>query len=263
MATMAVKLLPTRPWRPPHRWYSVRAPALQTQPSTKDKTLADLKGWTPDIPNPEVQVYGHVRSRKKLGQVSFVNITDGSSMRPLQAVVPRSLTAGYVVLVVPSVPMLRFYSLSPGSAVHMKGVWHVKRDHAEMIKLNGQSASAEETSTVYEQDSLPLTEASMQAVDSAQSDVSSSENISNVDPEAAAQVSRELQVSHVEVLGESDAQVGRRADITLSNADVNCRRTQFKTSTSHLRACAIFLICAPVCLSTRRSCGSVQMLPLS
>ncbi|KAH8175005.1 tRNA synthetases class II (D, K and n) domain-containing protein [Sarocladium implicatum] len=136
------------------RCYSVRAPALNTIPTTKDKSLADLKGWAPDGPSPEIKVYGHVRSVKKLAQHMFVNITDGSSMRPLQAVVPRSLDL----------------EIRPGSAVCLEGKWLVKAATSTDANIRGASAP-------------PATE-----------------------PPPSTQPSGELQVSHVEVLGPSDAQ---------------------------------------------------------
>lgn len=97
MATMSFSRFPIWQLRVARRCYSVRASGLPTFPSKKDTTLADLRSWTPGGPSPEIKVYGHVRSVKKLAQHMFVNITDGSSMRPLQAVVPRSLNSEYAL----------------------------------------------------------------------------------------------------------------------------------------------------------------------
>lgn len=62
------------------------------------KTVADLKTWHPETNVPDVQVCGWVRSVRKSSGVRFVDITDGSSMRPVQAVVDKSLAVEYVAL---------------------------------------------------------------------------------------------------------------------------------------------------------------------
>jgi asparaginyl-tRNA synthetase len=59
-------------------------------------TVADLKEWQPGRLVSDVQVCGWVRSVRKSASVRFVDITDGSSMRPVQAVVDKSLAAEYV-----------------------------------------------------------------------------------------------------------------------------------------------------------------------
>lgn len=62
------------------------------------KTVADLKAWPVETNVPDVQVCGWVRSVRKSSGVRFVDITDGSSMRPVQAVVDKSLAVEYVAL---------------------------------------------------------------------------------------------------------------------------------------------------------------------
>lgn len=53
------------------------------------KNVADLKAWTPQVNVADVEVCGWVRSVRKSSGVRFVDVTDGSSMRPLQAVVDK------------------------------------------------------------------------------------------------------------------------------------------------------------------------------
>ena len=57
------------------------------------KNIADLKSWRPAEPKPDVEIYGWVRSVRKSSAVRFVDITDGSSMRPVQVVVDKQLSA--------------------------------------------------------------------------------------------------------------------------------------------------------------------------
>lgn len=75
------------------RSYSVRIPGDGRGDVT---TVADLKEWQPGRLVSDVQVCGWVRSVRKSASVRFVDITDGSSMRPVQAVVDKSLAAEYV-----------------------------------------------------------------------------------------------------------------------------------------------------------------------
>ncbi|KAJ4142561.1 asparaginyl-tRNA synthetase [Fusarium falciforme] len=70
------------------RPYSVRVPGE----CQKDiKTVAELKAWGPSTRIPDVEVSGWVRSVRKSSGVRFIDITDGSSMRPVQVVVDKSL----------------------------------------------------------------------------------------------------------------------------------------------------------------------------
>lgn len=90
--------LPIRPLPVARRCYSVRASAAasacaSTQPHTSIKTLADLKTWQPVVSDAHVEVCGWVRSVRKSSGVRFVDVTDGSSMRPVQAVVDKSLAS--------------------------------------------------------------------------------------------------------------------------------------------------------------------------
>lgn len=60
------------------------------------KTVSDLKAWSPGAPASDVEVCGWVRSVRKSSAVRFIDITDGSSMRPVQVVVDKTLAAEYV-----------------------------------------------------------------------------------------------------------------------------------------------------------------------
>lgn len=55
------------------------------------KTVSDLKGWSPGTHVSDVEVCGWVRSVRKSSAVRFIDITDGSSMRPVQVVVDKTL----------------------------------------------------------------------------------------------------------------------------------------------------------------------------
>lgn len=57
------------------------------------KTLADLKEFQPDHHVSDAEICGWVRSVRKSSGVRFVDVTDGSCMRPVQAVVDKTLAA--------------------------------------------------------------------------------------------------------------------------------------------------------------------------
>lgn len=58
------------------------------------KTVADLKAWRPEAQQTShVEVSGWVRSVRKSSAVRFVDVTDGSSIRPVQTVVDKALAA--------------------------------------------------------------------------------------------------------------------------------------------------------------------------
>lgn len=92
-------LLPTHP-RPsqrsqhgkitsPSRTYSVRALNETPWPI---RTIADLKTWKPaEGEEHEVEVNAWVKNVRKGAAVRFIDLSDGSSMRPVQAVVDRTL----------------------------------------------------------------------------------------------------------------------------------------------------------------------------
>ncbi|KAG5936956.1 hypothetical protein E4U53_000113 [Claviceps sorghi] len=113
--------------RPCNRKYSVRI--IGQQSWLPVRTVADLKEWRPETNAPDVEVCGWVRSVRKSSGVRFVDITDGSSMRPMQAVVEKSLAIG----------------MRPGAAVCVKGTWYNtvdrKTDAANEPSVPGHSAS--------------------------------------------------------------------------------------------------------------------------
>lgn len=57
------------------------------------KTIADLKEFQSSDGVSGVEVCGWVRSVRKSVGVRFVDVTDGSSMRPVQAVVDKALAS--------------------------------------------------------------------------------------------------------------------------------------------------------------------------
>ncbi|RSL38288.1 hypothetical protein CEP53_014995 [Fusarium sp. AF-6] len=86
------------------RPYSVRVPG---ECQKEIKTVAELKAWGPSTRVPDIEVCGWVRSVRKSSGVRFIDITDGSSMRPVQVVVDKSLAT----------------DMRPGAAVRLKGTW--------------------------------------------------------------------------------------------------------------------------------------------
>ncbi|PHH62069.1 hypothetical protein CDD81_7625 [Ophiocordyceps australis] len=104
----------------PCRRYSVRF-GCQAQPWSSMQTVADLAASNLEADVANVDVCGWVRSVRKSANVRFVDISDGSSMRPIQAVVDKSLAA----------------ELRPGAAVRLSGTWcnlHRQSDGAETGK---------------------------------------------------------------------------------------------------------------------------------
>lgn len=78
---------------PRPRCYSARVPGDDKRAV---RTLADIKEFRPSQHVSDIEVCGWVRSVRKSSGVRFVDLTDGSSMRPIQAVVDKSLSAEYV-----------------------------------------------------------------------------------------------------------------------------------------------------------------------
>ncbi|KAI9901272.1 hypothetical protein N3K66_003089 [Trichothecium roseum] len=97
------------------RSYSVRVLGDdETWSASPVKTVADLKSWKPDLGGarggevPDVEVSGWVRAVRKSSGVRFVDLVDGSSMRPVQAVVGKDLASDIRV----------------GAALNLRGKWH-------------------------------------------------------------------------------------------------------------------------------------------
>ncbi|RDA91835.1 hypothetical protein CP533_3653 [Ophiocordyceps camponoti-saundersi (nom. inval.)] len=88
-------------------------------PNSPIRNVADIKAWKPAVDVPHVEVCGWVRSVRKSSGVRFVDITDGSSMRPLQAVVDKALSG----------------DIRPGAAVRLNGT----------LKSTSRDASPEKT----------------------------------------------------------------------------------------------------------------------
>ncbi|OAA65272.1 asparaginyl-tRNA synthetase [Niveomyces insectorum RCEF 264] len=93
-------------------------------------SVAGWLAWKPADPVPDVAVQGFVRSVRSMKKWSFVTMGDGSSLAPLQAVVPANLADG----------------ITNGAAVRLEGVWapspgagqsHELRVHA--VKILGPS----------------------------------------------------------------------------------------------------------------------------
>ncbi|CCE31878.1 related to asn-tRNA synthetase, mitochondrial [Claviceps purpurea 20.1] len=148
------------------RTYSVRINGQQP-PSQAIRTVADLKAWRPATNVPDVEVCGWVRSVRKSPGVRFVDITDGSCMRPMQAVVDKALAT----------------DIRPGAAVRVKGTWHStadrQKDAADESPVSGHSHSHQQATHEYSGMSLDA---------------------------LGSQTLRELRVEAVDILGSSDHQ---------------------------------------------------------
>ncbi|EQL03788.1 Aminoacyl-tRNA synthetase, class II (D/K/N)-like protein [Ophiocordyceps sinensis CO18] len=159
----ASRLLPLSPTRR----YSVRIPG-ESQLSIK--TVADLKAWAPHANVPGVEVCGWVRSVRKSSAVRFVDVTDGSSMRPVQAVVDKKQST----------------DLRIGVAVRLRGTWYNAK--------NPPTREANVSSAPSPPSSAEPGEPPSRASDS--------------HPDAdATRPMHELQVNHVDILASSDPQV--------------------------------------------------------
>ncbi|OAQ71584.1 asparaginyl-tRNA synthetase Slm5 [Purpureocillium lilacinum] len=108
----------------PRRQYSVRIPA-DSPSASSITTVADLRAWHPTANVPDVQVCGWVRSVRKSSGVRFVDVTDGSSMRPVQAVIDKKLSA----------------DMRPGAAVRLKGTWFNVKTARVSQATDGEAAS--------------------------------------------------------------------------------------------------------------------------
>ncbi|KJZ71717.1 hypothetical protein HIM_08914 [Hirsutella minnesotensis 3608] len=154
----------------PRRCY-VRVPG-ECYPSIK--SVADLKAWEPAANVPDVQVCGWVRSVRKSSGVRFIDITDGSSMRPVQAVVDKR-QAG---------------DLRPGAAVSLVGTWCNTNNRPDAL-ANGSNGDSP----------------SLRDCDEPSSGPSQHDKESTATRDASAtQTPYELQVRDVEVLGSSNPQ---------------------------------------------------------
>ncbi|KAH7263494.1 hypothetical protein BKA59DRAFT_430956 [Fusarium tricinctum] len=128
---------------PQRRPYAVKVPGE----CQKDiKTVAELKTWGPSFHVPDVEVCGWVRSVRKSSGVRFIDITDGSSMRPVQVVVDKSLAT----------------DMRPGAAVRLKGTW--VDESRKQFAFNGLPEASDaknesETSAGPEQPELKVLEA--------------------------------------------------------------------------------------------------------
>ncbi|PNP45322.1 hypothetical protein TGAMA5MH_03046 [Trichoderma gamsii] len=180
------------------RCYSVRVPS---DGAGDIRTVADLKEWQPEGRVSDVQVCGWVRSVRKSSSVRFVDITDGSSMRPMQAVVDKSLAA----------------DIRPGAAVRLKGVWHSSASKllpsvesqddnlARRSPIAGAQALADHQLNLKNpgRGSEHASAASLPASTSVQEAEAPSITATSRG-QAQASATAELQVNEVEILGSSD-----------------------------------------------------------
>ncbi|KAL7790150.1 hypothetical protein V8C43DRAFT_94381 [Trichoderma afarasin] len=168
-----------RPCRLPYRRsYSVRIPGDDGQGLRDIKTVADLKEWQPGRLVSDVQLCGWVRSVRKSSSVRFVDITDGSSMRPVQAVVDKSLAV----------------DIRPGAAVRLTGVWHSSSSSSKPPPSVESQGGKLARSSVADQPSSSDMHEQEAAAQSAGAD------------QGPAPTTAELRVSEVEILGSSDPQ---------------------------------------------------------
>lgn len=180
--------------------------------------------WQPGKHVSEVEVSGWVRSVRKSSGVRFVDITDGSSMRPLQAVVDKRLAAEYVA---PSqrddnLQLTDLGSIRPGAAVRLRGTWQndaskqpakssEKHDvGAQVSKLesSSQGVDAGATSSTAGVSSFQGEHTTNSSHGAAKGSIPTSCVSGGLDrPANQPPTTAELQVSEVEILGPSDPQV--------------------------------------------------------
>ncbi|KAI9147682.1 Asparagine--tRNA ligase [Paramyrothecium foliicola] len=164
----------------PRRHYAVRAPGHD---QNHIRTVADLKSWKPDGPVPDVEVCGWVRSVRKSSGVRFVDVTDGSSMRPVQAVVDKALSA----------------EIRPGAAVRLKGSWR-NETSSEDVDFSGHQVS--DPASLAQEALAGGSAAEMLDTRHTVNNASNNGDQSSGTPPAVV----ELQVNEVEILGPSDPQ---------------------------------------------------------
>ncbi|KAG6014864.1 hypothetical protein E4U54_004739 [Claviceps lovelessii] len=202
LVTQAVPTLRLPPAARPcnQRKYSVRI--IGQQPSQAIRTVADLKAWRPETNVLDVEVSGWVRSVRKSSGVRFVDITDGSSMRPMQAVVDKALAMG----------------MRPGAAVRVKGTWYNTVDRKTDATDAADEPSVSSHSASHRQATLDHSEMSQNA--------------------RGPRTVQELQVKAVDILGNSDPQTPESLRYI---SHLRCR-TPLNSTMIRLRSDAIALL---------------------
>lgn len=158
------------------RSYSVRVPG---ECQRDIKTVADLKAWGPAAKVSDVEVCGWVRSVRKSSNVRFIDITDGSSMRPVQVVVDKALAA----------------DMRPGAAVRLRGTW--------VDESKGRPGESGNVS----QDGSSDANGGRSKVDVADTSATPEDSsVTSTTTNASKSITAELQVTEVELLGPSDPQ---------------------------------------------------------
>lgn len=207
---------------PKPRCYSAKVPGDDKRAI---RTLADIKEFRPAQHVSDIEVCGWVRSVRKSSGVRFVDLTDGSSMRPVQAVVDKNLSAEYVLSTIPRIaqhpcwPFSRSKfsadwdcSIRPGTAVRFKGTWKPGNDtsDAHVSATSGIVDESQPVQSTQSEDAQPITMS-------------------------------ELQVSSVEILGSSDPAVCPSAPCSpcIASHLMNNRRIRYKTSIKHQKACGL------------------------
>ncbi|PNY28989.1 Asparagine-tRNA ligase [Tolypocladium capitatum] len=168
---------PSRLLRLPRRCYSVRIP---DEAYSSLKTVADLRAWQPGANVPHVEVCGWVRSVRKSSGVRFIDITDGSSMRPVQVVVDKKLST----------------DIRPGAAVRLKGTWYNAKHGTNADSSVSNDPPSDDQALAGRPEPVSPVNGDRVGQPSAQAGGDA----------GSAQTTHELQVSDVEVLGSSDPQ---------------------------------------------------------
>ncbi|KAF7548871.1 hypothetical protein G7046_g8521 [Stylonectria norvegica] len=185
---------PGQSW-PSGRRYLVRVPG---EYHGDIKTVADLKAWRPATHVPEVEVCGWVRSVRKSSGVRFIDITDGSSMRPVQVVVDKKLAT----------------DMRPGAAVRLRGTW---RTDSQQQRAEAEATSQDETAISSTRDDSAELAARRAALSAEVSSVDAfyplnsavEQNQDTLKAKSGPNThitTAELQVTEVEILGLSDPQ---------------------------------------------------------
>ncbi|ROT38375.1 asparaginyl-tRNA synthetase [Sodiomyces alkalinus F11] len=110
----ALRSRPSRPF--PFPLPSPVSQAKRYQSSKSQRTVAEYLDWRPSTEAADVVVNGYVRSVRTMKSDIFVHVGDGSTRKPLQALVPKQMAGGS--------------GLRVGAAIRLRGSW-VPSSHAD------------------------------------------------------------------------------------------------------------------------------------
>jgi hypothetical protein len=124
------------------RQYAARSAAWASSSSwaSAPASVAGLQQWNSAKAVPHVSVHGFVRSVRAQKRYAFVSLGDGSSLDPLQAVVPANQAEGWDYEADPAIVTRRTansvqLSLTIGAAVRLSGAWALSPGRGQSHEL--------------------------------------------------------------------------------------------------------------------------------